>query len=301
MGIVINVFYREKEEEKDFIQKLLDINFPHFVDSVRINDQAWISENTQDATIYCIQSYGQNPEDVYNSAFFIRNPNFEDIQNSVLCVLISHKPDVDLKQWQYECQNFLEDLHCRDHTEIEYYRNLFEFSQPCVEKEKQIEEIQNSGKRKIEDLNKEITTSNQADPKYSFTFKIIDELDVCFYQVTKPNTDRPYIVQTLEFSRRGHVRFFSSMFKFPTYGSISSGIDKDGNEDKSKGVVVYPADHAFLCHIWEKLGLNGTPDLQLLLELHIEACLNGEPEPNVWRAGLDETIENFLIKSNKTN
>jgi hypothetical protein len=108
--------------------------------------------------------------------------------------------------------------------------------------------------------------------EYEFTFKILD--DVVFYEVWKPNTDRPYTVVINNFSVVGHEPFFSSLFVCESWG-------------------VATADYTFLKRVWEHLEMGPGYDLEKLVKQHTEECKNGKTEPRVYRKGLESVVRMF--------
>ena len=107
---------------------------------------------------------------------------------------------------------------------------------------------------------------------YEFCYEIKD--GKCFYEVWKPNTDRPYTVVIDNFHEVGHEPFFSSLFVCESWG-------------------VATADFAFLKVLWEHLKMRNNWDLESLVKVHVEECRNGRPEPRVYRKSLETVIKMF--------
>lgn len=88
------------------------------------------------------------------------------------------------------------------------------------------------------------------------------------YEVTKPHTDMPYVVLNWNWSKSGHLDFFTSLFVCTSWGVCSDDV-------------------AFLKQCWEKLEMAGDFDMDQLLNERVERCNKGEAEPRVWRNYID--------------
>lgn len=101
---------------------------------------------------------------------------------------------------------------------------------------------------------------------YELRFKSL-EGGVMIYEVTKPNTDRPYTVVNRQF--RDHVDFFSSLFVCQSWG-------------------VSRKDIAFLAECWKHLEMEGKLDLEHCVAERIRRCREEDaPEPEVYRRSLE--------------
>lgn len=259
MVAVINVFYRGKKVEDSFIKCLVDNEFVHYVDSVRFKDPNWIRSNTQNGYIYR-----------YKEGQVCRLSKDEyDIEGPGVFMLI-----VDTKE---ENPFFYEDveefiLSCFDGTvglHIEKYRQLLDMFKSQKEKlpEQKVE------KRSIDETEEDLPSTD-----YSFDFKKFENLDCIFYQLTKPNTDRPYVVLVNNFSKHGHRRLFSSMKLFDSWG-------------------VSKYDITFLVKLWEYL-LGGEHEFEKVTDEHIQDVLDGkEDEPKVWRKNIELVINDYMRKN----
>ena len=132
--------------------------------------------------------------------------------------------------------------------------------------------------KQITTLPSDQVTIDEENKYYTFTSKLLEEDDIMLYQVCKPYTDLPYTSIIRDFSVKGHVRFFSSLFVCPSWG-------------------VSRFDVPFLEHIWKhKLMMDGEFDMDRLLREATEACYpqgDGEipePEPEVYRRPIDDVI-----------
>ncbi len=114
---------------------------------------------------------------------------------------------------------------------------------------------------------------------YGFRYFHLEPRDIMVYEVVKPHTDLPYTTLTTEYSARGHLPFFSSLFINTTWGVCNTDI-------------------AFLRQVWSYLCMEGECDLERLFKDRVEACFPSptrvpEQEPMVWRRSLEEIVERY--------
>jgi len=249
MGVVITVFYTGQPSEERFISLLVKNDFVHYVDSARHKDPLWVKQNCRKGLFRCV--YGKGPENATEISYEEKGVFYVLI---VDCV--GENPD-----FYFEVEKFL--IACLEDNEKEscYYKPILDMHPPreeeVIEKKKE--------KRTIEDTQDEDFGSG-----YTFDFKKIG--DCVFYQLTKPNTDRPYVILVKDFSKHGHKRLFSSMRLFNSWG-------------------VSKHDGAFLVKLWEYLGNTVEVDFNDLIEEHVSSVLYGEEEPKVWRNNMSTVIE----------
>lgn len=118
---------------------------------------------------------------------------------------------------------------------------------------------------------------------YSLNRFYLEPQDIMLYEVTKPHTDLPYTSVTRQYSKKGHLPFFTDLFICQSWG-----VARD--------------DVAFLANMWKELNMEGIFDLEQLMKDATEKCMPTddklpEPEPEVYRRSLDDTI---LILKEKT-
>jgi hypothetical protein len=106
--------------------------------------------------------------------------------------------------------------------------------------------------------------------------------DIALVEIRKPKTDRPYTVVIRQFSEKGFLPLFSSLFIADSWGCEQ--------------------DKLFLTKLWPYMKMEGVCDLEKLLQDHTEACLPGEgkiptAEPEVYRRTLDDTKAQLEKKS----
>ena len=258
MGVVITVFYTGQPSEERFISLLVKNDFVHYVDSVRHKDPVWVKQNCRKGLFRCV--YGKGPENATEISYEEKGVFYVLI---VDCV--GENPD-----FYFEVEKFL--IACLEDNEKEscYYKPILDMHPPreeeVIEKKKE--------KRTIEDTQDEDFGSG-----YTFDFKKFG--DCVFYQLTKPNTDRPYVILVKDFSKHGHKRLFSSMRLFNSWG-------------------VSKHDGAFLVKLWEYLGNTVEVDFNDLIEEHVSSVLYGEEEPKVWRNNMSTVIELEQKRNKKT-
>lgn len=130
-----------------------------------------------------------------------------------------------------------------------------------------------------ESISKDVTDRST---DYEFRYENIDG-DICVCEITKPFTDLPYTVVIREYSKNGLLPLFTAPYVAQSWG-------------------VTNLDHAFLYKLWEYLAMDekfGSLDLEKRLQNEIEACKNGKPEPEVYRADLETVISNWSKKQKR--
>lgn len=113
--------------------------------------------------------------------------------------------------------------------------------------------------------------------EYMFDHFVDKEKDLCFCQVEKPFTDRPYTCVIENFSKEDFLPMFTAYYVCQSWG-------------------VCAQDHMFLAHLWKFLDMKdrfGDLDLEKRLMKTVEECKNGKPEPRVYRQPIKEVVELF--------
>lgn len=116
--------------------------------------------------------------------------------------------------------------------------------------------------------------------EYMFSNYIDKERDLCFCQVEKPFTDKPYTCVIENFSKEDFVPMFTAYYVCQSWGVCSK-------------------DHVFLAHLWKHLEMSknyGNLDLAERLQKNIEECKNGKPEPRVYRMEIKDVLKLFEEK-----
>lgn len=120
------------------------------------------------------------------------------------------------------------------------------------------------------------TLENKEEDCYGFRMHKVEEKDTVLYEVTKPFTDFPYTSVIREWSKRGHVSFFPSLFVCTSWG-------------------VSRNDVPFLEYIWKQLEMVGEFDMDKLLKEATEKCYPSsthapDPEPEVYRRSIEDVL-----------
>jgi hypothetical protein len=97
------------------------------------------------------------------------------------------------------------------------------------------------------------------------------------YQVIKPFTDLPYTSVTREYSRKGHIPFFTDLFICQSWGVARNDI-------------------GFLQHMWTELKMDGEFNLDALMKDATEKCYPSDSaipsaEPEVYRRCIDDVVQ----------
>lgn len=117
--------------------------------------------------------------------------------------------------------------------------------------------------------------------EYMFEHYIDKEKDLCFCQIEKPFTDKPYTCVIENFSTEDFVPMFTAFYICQSWGVTSK-------------------DHVFLAHLWKYLEMGekyGKLDLEKRLIKNIEECKAGKDEPRVYREYIKNVIELFKTKT----
>jgi hypothetical protein len=133
----------------------------------------------------------------------------------------------------------------------------------------------------ISSLQEISTTTNNT--HYEIQTKYLEQLDIQLYEITKPNTDLPYTSVTRQFSKTGHLPFFSSLFICDSWGVCNDDIQ-------------------FLFQLWKFFNMEGEYNPEELYKARVESCYPsptriGAPEPEVYRrkiSDVEQTIYNML-------
>lgn len=245
----ITVFGDDKGE---IVQRFLDTKYDPLVDAVNGGNYVFLSNNYAGPhRFYCLDENDSSLVEYYDPEV---PPDF--------CIAFNVDTEVEDEEWK----KIFEWL-----TEILIRKNLMEieiFEHPIHQTAKEEEALLKTEKAE-EDFVKE---------NYEFRFEVVG--DTIFYEVWKPNTDRPYTSVVEDFSKVGHEQFFSSLFVCDSWG-----VGKD--------------DYTFLKVLWDHLKMSGVYDLERMVSDHVEECKNGKPEPRVYRKSLSEVVKMFTEVGSK--
>ena len=119
---------------------------------------------------------------------------------------------------------------------------------------------------------------------YTFEYVVDKEVDIAFCQICKPFTDSPYTVVIRNYSQKGLLPFFTSIFVSTSWGVASHDI-------------------VFLNKLWTFLEMektHGAFDLENRLKEHVRKCTEHlEIEPELYRADYKKVMANFQVSRNK--
>lgn len=263
MGVVINVFYTGKKDEDRFISFLAKHGFVHYVDYMRWKDEAWMIKNCKKGFYKCCFEEGLHRGQSWATAASVEDELPIEDPNFFYVLVVDCKEEHE--NFYYYIEEFLQDC-MNEEVDSACDKKTWLLDMPEPQVIGAVEVVKEKTKRKDEDLQEEDTKCGM------YTIDYEDIGDCRLYQLTKPNTDRPYTVLIRDFKKFGSKRLFSSMRLFDSWG-VSKG------------------DTAFLEQVWKTyLGFSGQPNFDEMLEEHIKACDEGEPEPKVWRVHMEEVI-----------
>tara|TARA_R110002126_G_scaffold78877_4_gene196191 strand:+ start:4586 stop:5416 length:831 start_codon:yes stop_codon:yes gene_type:complete len=121
------------------------------------------------------------------------------------------------------------------------------------------------------DANEDGVVRKQDKMSDDYTFKMQQDGDVMFYEVTKPFTAVPYSTYVEDFDRKGHYPFFTNL-----YVNTSWGL---GHDNK------------FITELWTHHFKMGPCDLEKMVKERVARCVAGlEGEPCVYRMDLEACI-----------
>jgi hypothetical protein len=134
--------------------------------------------------------------------------------------------------------------------------------------------------KQVQTLNQIDKDSPEDNKEYKFRLCLIEDQDICLYEVIKPHTDLPYTSVTKHFSKIGHKQFFGDLFICESWGVSSLDIE-------------------FLRKVWKYLQLPEPYDPEEVYRERVNACFP-EPtqiptcEPLVYRRSLEEVHQRIL-------
>jgi hypothetical protein len=240
-------------DEAKLIKTFHDLGYSTFVDGKHKSDYGWLMQNVEVGKLFIYDSdevymFGKDQLD----RDMIFTPDFAVIFNS--------EDQVTEEQW--DCIHLYLKQHLTD------------------------EMIDMTNTMKVHEMLGKPTFEKAALPEveapvqqthYSFDCKYLEEDDIMLYQVIKPFTDLPYTSVTREYSRKGHIPFFTDLFICQSWGVARNDI-------------------GFLKHMWTELKMDGEFDLESLMKDATEKCYPSETnmpnaEPEVYRRCIDDVIQ----------
>lgn len=169
-----------------------------------------------------------------------------------------------------------------------FLKHIFEGTEVDQELMRQVKEM--VGQKKC-DLKVESSISEvgvEVNSEYAYDCEIDSGRNMCFCQITKPYTDRPYTIVIRNFSENGLKPLFTSLFIDSSWG--------------------FSRDVEFLEKLWKHLGLffeYGELDMGKELKDHTERCFpqgDGkcpEAEPEVYRMSINDLKIQFNMRNKR--
>jgi hypothetical protein len=114
--------------------------------------------------------------------------------------------------------------------------------------------------------------------EYEFNYVVED--DICYCQITKPYTDKPYTCVIRDYFKTGFEPLFTALYVCQSWG-------------------VTNLDHVFLHQLWTHLNMQGELNIESRLAQEIELCKNGKPEPEVYRLDISGVKEQLSRKQKR--
>lgn len=127
-------------------------------------------------------------------------------------------------------------------------------------------------------LSKSVEAPKEQPQEYEFNYLVED--DICYCQITKPFTDKPYTCLIRDFYKVGFEPLFTALYVCQSWG-------------------VTNLDHAFLHQLWTHLNMEGELNIESRLAHEIELCKNGKPEPEVYRLDISGVKEQLSRKKKR--
>lgn len=243
-----------KNESAHQVKVFSEMGYAPMVDGIHGKDHAWILKNIKVGRLFI-----QDVDKVYMFDVHELDPS------------MSWKPDFAIVFHDYEA------------VDLETWSMIHKFVQEFLLEG----EIDMTNAAKVETmLNKPVVEKAlledipmvKEQDHYSFDTKLLDE-DIRLYEVKKPFTDLPYTSVTRNFSKKGHLPFFTDLFICPSWG-------------------VARTDVLFLKYLWDEMKMEGEFDLDQLMKEAVAKCTPSEtnvpePEPEVYRRGMED-VEKIL-------
>jgi hypothetical protein len=136
-----------------------------------------------------------------------------------------------------------------------------------------------------------LTTIPEDDrPKYTWRCKYIASNDTKYYEVTRSNTKLPFTIVIPSFSTKDESWFFTDIY---------------GSNDWDYNRIDCKYDFQFLCNLWNKIGMAGKFNMELVKNrvdsCYIERIPKGQvpcAEPIIYRRDMDDVISASLKRKN---
>lgn len=250
---MITVFDDKTEAVGKLIQLLENMGYKPLVDAVHGNDLVWLEQNYKTTRRFYF----------INGQLNGFTGNGDVVAEPQMVVYFNQDVEMCEDNWEI-VDGWLGHLLAQEEFFIEEERLMIRGTKLEIIKSEKHNDIVTTG------------VQVEVDENYGFKEMYIEERDIMFYEVTKPHTDRPYVVVIRKYSVYGKMDFFSSLFICTSWG-------------------VSRQDNAFLLEIWKWLGMAGDCNLEELLQKRILACESGaRDEPEVYRKDMQSVIETVM-------
>lgn len=238
------MFFDDAKFITKLLQRVIDIGMIHFVDNARHKEKAWVTN--QMVVGACFFNISEN-----ETVTFIES--YEDINYSEGIIMLYSDTPFAYSDFIYALMD--------PESDLDPYFPKFGFYKSTKETPK---EEKCKQKRNLEEV--EITREQD---NYTFDMFFDDENDVMFYEICKPNTDRPFCTYIEDFSLHGHIRLFPTLFVSSVWGVAKNDIP-------------------FLEQLWDHLEIPGICNLETLVKDCVKECYGGAPEPKLWRTHIED-------------
>lgn len=248
-------------DEAKIVKTFHDLGYTTFVDGIHRNDYDWFSKNVVVGRLFIYDG-----DEVYMFEKEKLSPTMEFTPDFML--IFNEDAQISLEQWDaihlYVKQHLTGDV-----IDMTNAMKVHEWLGKSTCETAVLPEV-------------ELTRPNE---HYQFECKLLDQEDIMLYEVVKPFTDLPYTSVTRRFSEKGHIPFFTDLFICQSWGVSKNDI-------------------GFLKHMWAHLEMDGDFDLDSLMKAATEKCYPSdnripEPEPEVYRRGLEDVIQILQEKKSK--
>lgn len=256
MAPVITVYVNNPstESQTKWIHNLSRLGYEPLIDAVHKNDYQWFVDNFKYE--HCF--YYSNNEDMFD--FTISHLDHEMAIKPDISICFDNDTNVSHQEW-----NFLFDF-------VSHIFNEKVMTEDQMDKVYKLIPLPYKESKQFPNY--------QPPPQqdyYSISMYFAEEQDTMIYEVIKPFTDLPYTTITRQFSEKGHIPFFTSLFICQSWG-------------------VCKQDIVFLKQIWDDLQIPEEFNIDQLLKERTELCYPSsertpEPEPVVYRRDLNHVLQ----------
>lgn len=256
--IVVYVDNPNTTMQTNHIKTFTQLGYTTLVDAIHKHDRDHIYNNTKNARLFI-----QDDEDVY---MFTR----EELRDAVVpdfAIIFSDDLEIVEENWKQIHQYVKEHL-----------------TDSIIDMTNTMKVHTIMGKPTEMKAALDLPTLSKENDFYDLHTFYIEEDDIMIYEVLKPFTDLPYTAVTRNYSKKGHLPFFTDLFICQSWGVARSDI-------------------LFLKSCWDYLLMTGDFNLDKLLKDATEKCLPGEnyipePEPEVYRRTLKDVVS--ILKEKKS-